>query len=487
MTVRLVFWAAVISALLSAQLAHASPGELDTTFAGDGVVDTDSPGGTYEPRVAVYPDARTVLAASTRATASNRAVFSVWRFTSTGTPDLTFGSTGNGRVLVDFSGYDAFLTGVAIQPDGKVVLAGMACAPRDPQSTDLPTNCSVAVARLLPTGRYDPAFAFGGRVLVPTGDSSAAVALIIHPLDGGILIAGSSIEPISQRWAFALLRLTPSGWPDASFGHDGKVWVTVNAGGNSLHAYATSVAVQSTGNIVLAGWAAGVPVGQNMALARVNRNGTLDTSFASGGTTVVLFTRGGNIGVSRVHAVALQANDDIIVGGYGWISAPGPLYYLGPLIRRLTKDGILDVSFSGGETGMILEFQDSTDNTIHGLAVQSDDKIVVTGWHYRDPAPQDPVPQYIAYRLQPAGGLDSTFGTGGISVVNGGISSAVTVQRYGCIVLAGLKDHPVAPPAQRQAAAIRLVGDPVPRHPYPPCRRLVEVPIPDTLPPIVVP
>jgi uncharacterized delta-60 repeat protein len=487
MTSRLVFRAVVISALLWAQVAHTSPGDLDTSFAGDGVAETDSPGGTYEPRVAVYPDARTVLAASTRATASNRSVFSVWRFTSTGAPDLTFGSTGNGRVLVNFSGYDAFLTGVAIQPDGKVVLAGVACAPRDPQSPDLPTNCSVAVARLLPTGRYDPAFGFGGHVLVPTGDSWAAVALVIHPLDGGIVIAGRAMEPISQRWAFALLRLTPSGWPDAGFGHEGKVWVTVNAGGNSLHAYGTSVAVQSTGKIVLAGWAAGVPVGENMALARVNRNGTLDTSFANGGTTVVLFTREGNTGVSRVHAMALQANDDIIVGGSGWISVPGPLYYLGPLIRRLTKEGILDVSFSGGETGMLLEFQDSTDNAIHGLAVQPNDKIVVTGWHYRDPAPQDAVPQYIAYRLQPAGGLDSTFGTGGISVVNGGISSAVMVQRYGCIVLAGLKDHPIAPPAQRQAVAIRLVGDPVPRHPYPPCRRLVELPIPDTLPPILVP
>jgi hypothetical protein len=190
MTFRLVFRAVVISALLWAQVAHTSPGDLDTSFAGDGVAETDSPGGTYEPRVAVYSDARTVLAASTRATTSNRSVFSVWRFTSTGAPDLTFGSTGNGRFLVDFSGYDAFLTGVAIQPDGKVVLAGVACAPRDPQSPDLPTNCSVAVARLLPTGRYDPAFAFGGRVLVPTGDSWAAVALVIHPLDGGIVIAG---------------------------------------------------------------------------------------------------------------------------------------------------------------------------------------------------------------------------------------------------------------------------------------------------------
>jgi uncharacterized delta-60 repeat protein len=349
------------------------------------------------------------------------------------------------------------------------------------------TDCSVAVARLLPTGRYDPAFAFRGQVLVPMGDPWVTVGLVIDRLDGGILIAGRAIEPISHRWAFALLRLTPSGWPDASFGHDGKVWVNVNAGGNPLHAYATSVAMQSTGKIVLAGWADLYHVGEAMALARVNRNGTLDTSFASGGTTVVVFVRGGSIGVSRVHAMALQANDDIIVGGYGWVQGPPPLGYLGPLIRRLTKDGILDASFSGGTTGMIFEMFQESFNDITGLAVQPDDKIVATGWHYREPVSQDPVPQYIAYRLQPAGGLDSTCGTGGFSVVTGGIAFRVTVQRYGCIVLAGLKDYPVAPPAQRQTVVIRLVGDPLPRHPYPPCRPLVEVPIPGILPPTVVP
>ena len=80
-------------------------------------------------------------------------------------------------------------------------------------------------------------------------------------------------------------------------------------------------------------------------------------------------------------------------------------FYNGPLIRRLTKDGLLDASFSGGATGMILEDLRDSNNYIHGVAMQADDKIVVTGWHYRQPPPpQGPTePQYIAYRLQPAG------------------------------------------------------------------------------------
>ena len=75
MKVIVAFWAAVTLALLCAHAAQAYPGELDITFAGDGVADTSSPGGTRYTKIAVYPDARTVLAASTRDSASIGAYF----------------------------------------------------------------------------------------------------------------------------------------------------------------------------------------------------------------------------------------------------------------------------------------------------------------------------------------------------------------------------------------------------------------------------
>jgi uncharacterized delta-60 repeat protein len=480
----LAFWTGVVAAGVWAPAASANPGDLDTTFDGDGIADTFSPVGVGGATVAVYPDARTLFGASIKDTASNRWIFFVARLTATGALDQTFGSTGSGKVLVDFPGYDAVLAGVAVQPDGKVVLAGTVCVPRDP----FPIDCSFAAARLLPTGQYDPTFApllGGGKIVVPMGDSLAhAKDVVIDPLDGGILIAGGAPEPITQRRAFAVLRLAPSGWPDAGFGHGGKAWANVGTFGGE----ATSIALQSTGKIVLAGFAFAGAWGEHMALARLNRNGTLDTSFASGGTTVVIFARESSIGSSRVQAMTLQANDDIIVGGYGYIQGTSPLAYAGPLIRRLTKDGLLDVSFSGGATGMTLEFQDSSNNFIHDLTVQRDDKIVVTGVHNRDGPPQDPPqPQYIAYRLQPSGGLDSTFGTGGISVVTGGESFAVTVQRYGCIVLAGVKDYLTAPPAQRQGVLIRLVGDRQRRPWESPWERPCYSRIPDTFPPVILP
>jgi uncharacterized delta-60 repeat protein len=485
MTAVLAVCIVVVSTFLWLPAAQAYPGELDTTFAGDGIADTDSPRGVpAKPSVAVYSDARTVLGASARDVASNRSVFSVWRFTPTGAFDPTFGVAGNG--LVDFPGFDSYLAGVAVQPDGKLVLAGTVCAPRDPQSPESPTNCNVAAARLLPTGRLDPAFAFAGKIVVPMGELLVVQAVVVDRLDASILIAGRAVDPLSQRGAFALLRLRPSGWPDPSFGTDGKVWVTVSAGGrNHIQAAANTVAVQATGKIVLAGWTTGGPGGEDMALARVNRDGSLDTSFASGGTTVLIFARGSTIGSSRIQAMALQVNDDIVVGGYGFVS--GSPFYNGPLIRRLTKDGLLDAWFSGGATGMILEDLRDSNNYIHGVAMQADDKIVVTGWHYRQPPPpQGPTePQYIAYRLQPAGGLDPSFGVGGFSMIDGGIAYAVTVQRHGCIVLAGLKNYPNSPPAEWQAVAIRLVGDPAPRSWHPPCRALVPIPGPDVHPPIL--
>jgi uncharacterized delta-60 repeat protein len=487
LTERIVSWTCIAVRALSAgvvltglwlQGAYANQGALDTTFASDGIAETYSPGGVISTvKVAVYPDARTVLGTSRKELASGRNVFLAARVTATGTPDPTFGTTGDGTVLVEFPGYDAFLAGVAVQPDGKIMLAGTVCMP----SVSAPRDCNFAAARLLPTGGYDSSFAFSGKIVVPLGGNDiyvlSARALALDPLDGGILIAGSAPDPVSQQPVFALLRLRPSGWPDTSFGQDGKVRVDVLG-----FSHASSVAVQSSGKIVLAGWALGGPANEDMALARLNRDGSLDTSFGSSGTVTVTFERApGSQGGSKVWAMALQANDAIIVGGLGYIQTPNPLSYVGPLIRRFTKDGALDISFSGGAIGLLLE------NTgfVHGIAVQRDNKIVVTGSHYRNNEPYES--QYVAYRLHPSGELDNDFGSAGFSAVTGGNSFAVMVQRYGCIVLAGVRDFPHAPPEQWQGVLIRLVGNRKTRPWEAPCYSRIPDVSPDIFPPIILP
>lgn len=466
-------WAGALVAGLGAGVALASPGDLDTSFSNDGIAEIPSP----VVSVAVHADASTVFAAA------HRFAVLVGRVTPAGAPDPTFGATGSGTVRIDFPGYNVYSARVAVQPDGKVVLAGTVCAPAEPA----PTDCSFAAARLLPTGQYDPGFAFGGKIVVPMGDSasyfhtgvravvidngtppprpggssSTGLAPADSVLDGGILIAGSAPDPVAHVPVFALLRLRPSGWPDASFGHLGKAWVNVGGGWNSQ---AEAVAVQSTGKIVLAGFAWGPPAFENMALARLNRNGTLDTAFGTGGTVVTVFSRAPNaVGSSRAAAMALQTNDAIIAGGSGYIQWPSALVYNGPLIRRFSRDGALDTSFNGGATGWLW---DATGH-VHGLAVQPDDRVLVTGWHNAEASPH--APQYVAYRLQPSGLLDPTFGVDGLRAVTGGIAWAVTVQRYGCIVLGGFANYPDAPATQWRGVLIRLVGDRTPRPWERPC------------------
>lgn len=188
-----------------------------------------------------------------------------------------------------------------------------------------------------------------------------------------------------------------------------------------------AIALQSTGKIIVAG--AVLP--NSMALARFNRNGSLDTTFANGVVVTQPLTH-------FIHSMTLQSDDKIIVGGS---------VRDGALIRRFTKDGLLDTSFAGGATGFLAAEM----GYLERLAVQRDNKILAAGWDFN-------FQRYVVYRLKAAGDLDTSFGVNGISKVRGGTGFAVAVQSHGCVVLTGLKNYAISP--TWQPALLRFEGDP---------------------------
>ena len=134
--------------------------------------------------------------------------FVLARYWPNGTLDSTFG--GDGTVLTTFgSGRDDHATALALQPDGKIVVAGG-------------SNGAFALARYLPNGTLDPTFSGDGKVLTDFG--GVANALAIQPNNGRLVVAGWSTA--RGNTDFALARYLPNGTLDATFGGDGTVRTT---------------------------------------------------------------------------------------------------------------------------------------------------------------------------------------------------------------------------------------------------------------------
>jgi len=214
------------------------------------------------------------------------------RYNPDGSLDPTFGS--GGKVTTEFVGVaGAGPASLALQPDGKIVAAGVGADP---------SRHFFALARYNPDGRLDGTFGSGGKVTTDFGGEDGAYAVGIQA-DGKIVVAGLS-QPGGGGRNFALARYNPDGHLDGTFGTGGKV--TTDFGGLDM---ATSLALQPDGKIVAAG-SSTVVGGSNFALARYNPDGHLDGTFGSGGKVTTDFGDW-----DRAHAVAIQADGKIVVVG----------------------------------------------------------------------------------------------------------------------------------------------------------------------------
>jgi uncharacterized delta-60 repeat protein len=325
--------------------------------------------------------------------------------------DSTFGS--GGKVITDFSGRSNGANAIALQADGRIVIAGSALSAAGPPD--------FAVARYNSDGSLDASFGSGGRVTTDfAGRSDNAAALTVQP-DGKILVAGGA-DMAGTQIDFALVRYNSNGSLDSTFGAGGKVTTDFNGGLDAV----SSIVLQTDGRIVVAGFAtAGDP---HMALARYNTNGTLDLSFGSAGKVVT------NINGTRdfANALAIQSDGKLVAAG-STLTALGSFVMFA--LARYNPDGSLDATFgSGGKVTTQVVSGDGEDDEIFALAIQPDGRILAAG---RANFAQD----FGLARYQTNGALDTAFGTNGVVTTdfNGSIDRALgmVLQIDGKIVLAG--------------------------------------------------
>lgn len=377
------------------------PGAIDVSFDSDGIQTTDFFGSSDSANdVAVQSDGKSVVVGSATSAASDFDL-AVARYNVDGSLDTTFDA--DGKFSIGRTGAD-FAQSVAIQPDGKIVIAGSAAG-------SVEFTRAILVVRLNPDGTLDTTFDGDGMVISELSANGRAVKL---QTDGKIVVAGEWGQ--GNEGKIIVVRYNANGSLDTTFDADGFVLTDIP---NTVYARAYDMLIQPDGKIVAAGST------QNpqlvFALARYNTDGSLDTSFDLDGTVITDIASGNDQGES-VH---LQADGKIVMTGFGSNGSSGDI-----TVTRYNADGSLDPLFDG-DGKLTIDLDGRTD--FPGSAViQSDGKIVVAGSNGSD---------IFLARVNPDGSLDTSFDGDGklITDILGRSDSArsVTMQSDGKLVIAG--------------------------------------------------
>jgi len=407
---------AVVLAVSVASTALAAPGDLDTTFGGDGIVTTN-----FTRRIAaglalaIQSNGKLVVAGGSKFDGRDGR-FAIARYNADGSLDATFG--GDGKVTTDFSRYGDDAAGVAIQPDGKIVVAGDARLGSG--------NSAFAVARYEADGTLDATFGGGdGEVVTQFTHKNDGVAGLALQPDGKIVVCGGTGFD-ARTSKLALARYDTDGSLDAAFDGDGKLTMDLSGGVD----YADAVIAQPDGKIVAGGRT--VVGGQvRFVLVRFDADGSVDDTFGTNGTVTTAMTNRG----SSIQALILQADLKIVAVGYGIRAVDHAVFAL----ARYDMDGSLDTTFGGGDGKTLTDFTPGEDYGL-GVALQPDGRIVVAGLAGRG-ADDTSDARFAIARYGTDGSLDATFGGDGKVTTNitagYDFSRGIVVQADGNIVVAG--------------------------------------------------
>jgi uncharacterized delta-60 repeat protein len=393
-------------------MTWAQAGQLDTTFATKGIFLLNSLGRQGgSTRVALQTDGKIVFAAPSGDPQQSNNGIALVRLNTNGTPDASFGTAG----AVVFGVDHTVPVGVAIQPDGKILVGSTAG-----QNADGAGN---ALVRFKSNGSVDNSFGTGGHVETLFLGIAGSAAIALQP-DGKILMIGSN----------TLARFDSNGQLDTSFGTGGLSALPFSG--------AAAIAVQSDGKILIASATVLDGVHTSGIIVRFNPNGTLDKTFGLFGQIASLASGGlfGTAGAAVVSSIVLQADGKFIVAGAitsKLINPPGA-NRTGFGLVRYNPNGSIDTSF-GTAGGILTNFGSNPNATAFALAIQSNGDIIAAG--EAGSSLTFGASSLALSRYSSAGKLDTTFGSGGTVTTslgsNASAISSLAIQSDGRIVAAG--------------------------------------------------
>ncbi len=389
-------------------------GKIDSGFGNNGIQVIDFANNSYPTSLAIQNDGKIVVAGYV-ITGHSDFYFALARCNTNGTPDNTF--NGNGYLTTNFG----------LNPD-----------PRNESELDEANSVAIqadgkivaggfaltaggnnfALARYNNDGTLDNSFDSDGKQTTAVGSSNDKGNSLVIQSDNKILLAGYSSNGTTNL--FAVVRYNTDGSPDNTFNGNGRQTINVSSDAR----VANSVALQGTGKIIIAGYTLNGSL-NDFAVARLNTNGTIDNSFGGDG----ILTTDINSSDDYANSVAIQSDDKILVGGYTVIGAVVDF-----AVVRYDTDGNSDNTF--GNSGKLAGDPKQGNTQFFTTAIQQDGKIIAGGdtWNGNDR-------DFALVRYNTNGTLDSTFSEDGKQTTDFGGNNeyglSVAIQNDGKIILSG--------------------------------------------------
>ncbi len=331
-----------------------SDGTPDNTFANNGVFSFSVTAETYGVESVVRNDGKIVVAGLAAYTFGYYDIL-LLRLNSDGTLDTTFGT--NGYTIVSHSSRDDLAQSLALQPDGKIIIAGSI-------TDSIDFYHQPTILRFTENGMIDSSFGTNGYVQFPaTYIDNELNDLLIQP--GGKIVAAGHYDVNgggSSDFDVVMFRVDTNGIPDSTFGINGKVITAINAGVDDVFGMAQDTA----GNIVLCGFTTQPTLNQDLLLLKYTSDGVLIFTFGNNGMAILDFADT-DVGMG----IKIQPDNKIIVGGSSGQAFFGPRTMA---VWRMMPDGTPDPTF--GNNGIVLTALSSTFQDINCIDLQSDLKIV---------------------------------------------------------------------------------------------------------------
>ena len=394
--------------LVSRSIVHASDGDLDTTWGGDGVVISAHTDPSSANAVANYPGDRVLVVGSVTDFPVSSILLT--RFLVDGSPDTTCNNTGQFVDTVN----DAITSDVIVLPDGSFVITG---------TMQINNKGTLFVAKFTSTCNLDANFGTAGIATYSALLGTSGRALVVQS-DGKIVVVGDESSTVSDSSDKRILitRFSDLGILDTSFGSNGRFISSTNEKGQ-----AQDVVIDSSGRIIFTGSIVGTVAPGAAIVGRLTSNGQLDSTFATLGYFINEFN-----GDAQFNAIAFRPNGNLVaVGTYG---GPFPSTQQSPIIVCLTQTGAFDSDC--GVNGWTYLPTANSDVYADDVFVTADNRILLSG------ASDDGTARPIIMRLNHNGTPDSSFATSGTwrgSALIGRMYS-MTIQSNGRILAAGRLD-----------------------------------------------